>query len=695
MLAGTRPENRLKQPAPRIVRERRSRRSTARRCLRLQSIAPFGLLLSLILSPILVRAQVGIDESRQQPDHDYYADAEWNDVALWLDEQGYAASDPPNVTWNVGPLADAADVDEADDNPAEIDETQYDEFDFNLDYDFDFGFNNYEYLGYRDYYEDDLEADLDDEVEDLTSDSSFGYDRRFAGDDWFYDYYDDGYLQQLTSTTQTGVSRYYDYDSDGYYDARLSRYDTDQNGEYETSDYRAFNETAVAAGRERIRADIQRSVAKQAASGTVKRTKRVSLPNAKHRVVQFESEEGKRIVADLGPTEKISHLDVQPGDAINVNGLMIDVGEKQLLIARQFTLNGETVRIRRNRRRFRGRIASAHPVTVQGRKHLLVMLVRNDKRRAADLGPLQALDAFNLAPGAMLTVWGPPVRARDRLIILAQEVVQDEIRTPIQRQSEPPDAAPNEVAQTEGPADNDDQVGRTTSIDPQESRRYEELEALEDAEAANAARTPRVGARSAPPAGENAESRSGSVFGEVVDLTAATVRGEERQIARITTDRGNTFVVDLGPVAEFDAEVQRGDHMKAHGVLVMTSRGEPVVLAQRFRIGETLYEVPDNIPGRRSRSVSGKIIRLGTATVAGQQRRMVTLVTSTGTRIHVDLGPQQELEKELDRGEKLRVTGTLVPSQDQPVLLARQFEHDGQTTTIGRRHQGSTRPQEP
>ena len=68
-------------------------------------------------------------------------------------------------------------------------------------------------------------------------------------------------------------------------------------------------------------------------SGTVVGIKEVPIEGTQivHRVVRLETEEGRRQVADLGPTDQTDKLDIKEGDQLRVQGAPVDTPDVRII----------------------------------------------------------------------------------------------------------------------------------------------------------------------------------------------------------------------------------------------------------------------------------------------------------------------------------------------------------------------------
>ena len=61
----------------------------------------------------------------------------------------------------------------------------------------------------------------------------------------------------------------------------------------------------------------------------------------------ISTEEGRRIIADLGPTKNLKDVQIATGDQISVMGPVVRISDRRILLAKKLRADGQTIRIRR------------------------------------------------------------------------------------------------------------------------------------------------------------------------------------------------------------------------------------------------------------------------------------------------------------------------------------------------------------
>ncbi|HJT20487.1 MAG TPA: hypothetical protein VJ746_08450 [Nitrospira sp.] len=188
--------------------------------------------------------------------------------------------------------------------------------------------------------------------------------------------------------------------------------------------------------------------------GTVKRVKRVALRGAEgdHLVALIAGNAGRRMVVDLGPASNYRETPVMTGDRIAAMGPFAWISDRKVLFAQQVRVNGETVKVVRERGLDRrqldrrtiqpneapltGQIQQSKELRLRGidRRHMVVRLKTDDGRQVlADLGSPKDIAQFSLESGRSITVQGPVILVSGKPLILARRITVDGKRAEIDR----------------------------------------------------------------------------------------------------------------------------------------------------------------------------------------------------------------------------------------------------------------------
>ncbi|QDV69240.1 hypothetical protein Poly24_29550 [Rosistilla carotiformis] len=349
-------------------------------------------------TPFAVAPQVRAADQEFGDNTPYYEDDAWYDVSEWFDGNDYNPTDEAIGRWD-DETYDAADARTSSDQ----------------DNDIDWSTNSHGY-----------------------------YDDQFADNDWFYDYYDSGY-QDASDYDRDGyfdyTAAYFDHDNDGVYDAFAEYSDTDSDGVYETYNYVGFTKSDADNAAKQDRQSRNKAQDEQKSkrskvvkrSGEVKAAKEVKTPQGTNIVVVLkDSKKGENVIVDLGPADQIDKMP-RLGQDLQAEGAPMTVGEKRFLIACKLTTDGKERSIDRSGRKFSGTVSDIKTVDVRGKTHQLAKLKTDgDKKLLVDMGPKDDLP-FDVKKDSKLTVSGPAVRVKERLMLIARNVTVDGKEHSIQR----------------------------------------------------------------------------------------------------------------------------------------------------------------------------------------------------------------------------------------------------------------------
>ena len=165
-----------------------------------------------------------------------------------------------------------------------------------------------------------------------------------------------GQQQNNMSSERRAALRHY---RAGYYAGYRSGYRDASDG-YVLYLFGDTNQQSAEAGRSQRSRDggqrqSSRGRALQQVSGEILRLKRIPIRNTniQHTAVLLKTNDGKRRVVDLGPTQNLRQLDLREGDQVSVRGGIVRIGDSRIFFARQVRSDGETVNVtyRRQERR--------------------------------------------------------------------------------------------------------------------------------------------------------------------------------------------------------------------------------------------------------------------------------------------------------------------------------------------------------
>jgi hypothetical protein len=94
----------------------------------------------------------------------------------------------------------------------------------------------------------------------------------------------------------------------------------------------------------------QRLTKQRQVSGTIIDTKTVEIRGAdsENMIALIKTKRGnQRLVVDLGPTAQLTDLDIDNGEQIAAQGVVVTMGDRNLLVANQVKAEGRTLEINR------------------------------------------------------------------------------------------------------------------------------------------------------------------------------------------------------------------------------------------------------------------------------------------------------------------------------------------------------------
>lgn len=263
----------------------------------------------------------------------------------------------------------------------------------------------------------------------------YGYDD--AGeedDDWFYDYYDDGFGVWIERKGPSSYAVYDDSDDDGLYESFAVFTDQDDDDVYDDYTYFGFDrvdsDQAEPQRRQARWRQKDTSGQKLSVDERVQRTKLIDVRGKRHLFALVETDQGK-LPVDLGWQHDPQILSA--GDRLSATGHRLKVGDKTLLVASQARSPAGDLSIDRSGNTFSGKLTSTRTVEVMGTEYLLAKLTTDEgKQLLVDMGP--ATDLGNVpGPREQVTVQGVPVKVDDRIVLMAKGFKHDGNPQPISR----------------------------------------------------------------------------------------------------------------------------------------------------------------------------------------------------------------------------------------------------------------------
>lgn len=474
-------------------------------------------------------------------------------------------------------------------------------------------------------------SDTDDyanrEVDDAYTsrgDNGYGYDNRYSEDNWFYDYYDGQFFTYddlSNDRIYQSAAIYSDYDNDGYYDAVLTSYDWDGDGVYEGGELYTLNPAGEQDGRQTRQGQQAKDSRQQRLTGTVQKTKKASVSDAKHLVAMIKTDGGRQAVVDLGPAQHMQNADLTKGDKIACAGPACKVGEKRVVMADWVKLQSsdQKMKVNRDATSLNGKVADTKKANIRGEERMMVILKTDaGKKCLCDLGPADELDA-NFEQGDQLKVNGVPAKAGDRKVVLARSVTIHGDKT---------------------------KIDRTSSQMTRNQR-----------------------------SGDQTQSGQASarVQGEVQSTRQIKVRGEQRRVAVVNDSQYGRVLIDLGAADRSRVNLQQGDRVTAHGITARSRDGGKVLLARKLQHNGQTTKIDDRQQRAKltdASEVSGEVQKLQTVSINDSQRKLAHVKTDNGQTAVIDLGSPKQAAASIAKGDTITAEGVPVKVHDSTILVA-------------------------
>ena len=173
--------------------------------------------------------------------------------------------------------------------------------------------------------------------------------------------------------------------------------------------------------------------------------------------------------------------------------------------------------------------------------------------------------------------------------------------------------------------------------------------------------------------------------------TMTVMGGTITQAKKVKTPSGNhlivelkddsqneSMIVDIGPASEYGTMPRIGQDLAVKGVKFQAGE-KTILLAHKLMRGDETVTI-----NRSGREFTGTIDSLKTANVRGQKHQLAKISTDAGKKLLVDMGPAEKLKADLNQGTKVTVQGPAVKVNGRLMLVATEFEVDGDTVDIQR-----------
>ncbi len=501
---------------------------------------------------------------------------------------------------------------------------------------------------------------------------TYGYDELTDDDNWFYDYYETPAYRPVTE-----LPEYYrefdfvkDVEGDGPFDGLTQPLDRLKDNKppvrkptEERTDV-VQSETVIQEGRP------ARSV-----QGTVMLVKNVPMRGAQvsHRVIQIQDADGDNFVVDLGNLDDLAETSINTGDRISVNGVLTNVGDKEVILAREVRLGENQVVIDRAFDIVQGTVKSTRIVDYGGEPIQIVTLQTPTGEMIVDLGIALISEKIVLKEGNALTVVGSPIQAGEQTILMAETVRQQETSVQVNR---PRTDNAQDLRQASG-----DTSERNVDREMTEEKPEPKLAAASTVDKDGRKKTVKMPLKADPktPAEESLEKDRAAgkqaplvtVDGTVQGISDEKFGKSNRRMVAVETTGGNRVRLDLGPASRVQIRLEKGDRISAFGLATQLDSAEPLVLVNRISQGEQSFVADRYLGGEEPVTLSGEVIATKTSPVMGETHGIITLSTDEANQpVLVDLGPVDADDFGVKVGTALTVDGILLDLKAGKMLVA-------------------------
>ncbi len=240
---------------------------------------------------------------------------------------------------------------------------------------------------------------------------------------WFYDYYAMPYTNFTpragANNTYSSAQSFYDTNNDGVYDEFYTYRDSDNKGRYDEYDLYEFAEAKKESGASKSHDGLY-DASRHTVKGKIDASKSAKVNGTIHTIVRVKGDKDPFTIVDLGPTEALS-VKAEVGQEIVASGPLMQIGDKEVLVAESAQLSSKEVIIARSAPKMMGVVLDTTSADVQNGSHSLIVVKSENGNQLIDLGNADQLKV-KIAPQTPIVVWGVPVQMRDHSVILADKI---------------------------------------------------------------------------------------------------------------------------------------------------------------------------------------------------------------------------------------------------------------------------------
>jgi hypothetical protein len=168
----------------------------------------------------------------------------------------------------------------------------------------------------------------------------------------------------------------------------------------------------------------------QRVRGKVQSTHEIHLPGLDEgiEIALLQSNQGQPVIVVLGPEESLNEIQLKKGSTISVRGQECNVGNHEVILAQQVTVDGQTVQApwaRAHMQRIQGEVTNTAQVKIPGlRQTILAAEVTASSGQPAIvvLGPVQDLQGNQPKDGDQISIRGEAVRINGQTVLLGRSL---------------------------------------------------------------------------------------------------------------------------------------------------------------------------------------------------------------------------------------------------------------------------------
>lgn len=185
-------------------------------------------------------------------------------------------------------------------------------------------------------------------------------------------------------------------------------------------------------GQQQRRGQGSAATQRRQVSGTIQDTKQVQLAQQrqKHTFAKVRTQQGRTVVVDLGPSNRVNQLNLSRGDRIQAQGQVSMVNQRPVLMSEQVRANNQTIRLETPQgsrtKRLEGTITRTATRRLRGQNqpaHVIALVeLETGQKVPVDLGRQSDLQDVSISEGKDITLLARSAKIGDRTILVAESM---------------------------------------------------------------------------------------------------------------------------------------------------------------------------------------------------------------------------------------------------------------------------------